>query len=725
MMVLNTLNEMLALSVDKFKKRPVFKVKKDDQFVSISYQEFYQHIKQFGTGLLEIGCKMGDHIGLISENRLEWIISDLAIIGIGAVDVPASGNSYARDIKFKLKHSDSIVSILEGEKVLTEFFKISSQLPNIKKLILIEPVKVFSTPKEAPGWAEVLSFQTDGKISKQFYQRICSMISNNSNYLIISEDAKYFLEKYLTEHIQELSKKLNQKNASESQERIWEKTRLIKQKQIDNFPPIYSFQKIAQMGKELIEKGDQRFVDMAKKAQPDDLITIIYTSGTTSDPKGVMLTHQNIMHNVINVPEAVGNLNETDRFLSVLPSWHIYERTVEYCAISIGSSTAYSKPFKQILLPDLLLEKPTIICTVPRIWNSLYKGIHDKIKKGSGFQCWLFYKSLDIAKKYKYYQRILESTLPLFDRENFSTQEIQQARTIVNRLSWKYHLVDKLVFKKIRDMLGGEIKFAISGGGALQEDVDLFLDAVSVCVLEGYGLTETSPIIAGRTYKKPIIFTVGESIPKTSIKIMDKERQVTELPNGQAGIVMVKGDLVMKGYYKNEKKTSEVLKESWFNTGDLGKKTYNGKYLKIIGRIKDTIVLRGGENVEPQPLEDKLKESQYVNMVILVGQDKPRLGALIVPDFEAIKEYAQMNNISYQDKRNLIENSEIRSLFQKEQKRLISRENGFQPYETVMGIVLLPEEFTQEKDEMTESLKLKRFVIHEKYQAEIEQICGK
>ncbi|MFA5563511.1 MAG: long-chain fatty acid--CoA ligase, partial [Candidatus Caldatribacteriota bacterium] len=209
------------------------------------------------------------------------------------------------------------------------------------------------------------------------------------------------------------------------------------------------------------------------------------------------------------------------------------------------------------------------------------------------------------------------------------------------------------------------------------------------------------------------------------VKIIDKENLTNEMPHGQAGVVMVKGDLVMKGYYKNEKKTAEVLQDGWFNTGDLGKKTHNGKYLKIIGRIKDTIVLRGGENVEPQPLEDKLKESQYVNMVIVVGQDKPRLGALIIPDFEEIQNYAKKNNIKYRDRQDLISKKEIISIFHKEQKRLISRENGFQPYETVMGIALLFEEFSQEKNEMTESLKLKRFIIHDKYHDIIDKICGK
>jgi len=180
----------------------------------------------------------------------------------------------------------------------------------------------------------------------------------------------------------------------------------------------------------------------------------------------------------------------------------------------------------------------------------------------------------------------------------------------------------------------------------------------------------------------------------------------------------------MKGYYKNEEKTKEVIKNGWFNTGDLGKKTYNGKYLKIMGRIKDTIVLGGGENVEPLPLEDRLKESEYINMAIIVGQDKPRLGALIVPDFETLKTYTEKENIKYKNIDDLINHPKVVSLYQKEQKRLISKEHGYKPYETVMGIALLPHEFTVEAGEMTETLKVKRFEIHNKYKEEIDRICG-
>jgi long-chain acyl-CoA synthetase len=722
-MTLRTLNEMLLNSRDKFRDRAAFKVKNGAKFEEISFGEFYHKVEQFGTGLLELGFKKGDHIGLISENRLEWIISDLAIIGIGAVDVPTSGNSFASDIAFKLNHSNSIATILEGEKVFLEFLKVFSEIPNIKHIILLEPIKVFSEPDEAQGWITAVPFRANEKISKSFYDRICSTFSDSFIPLLISEKAKLFLEKYLSEHGKELSDSINLTGVAELEKRLWQKVYIVSNGNIDNLPPIFSFSQITDIGKKCLEKGDKHFANIALEALPDDLVTIIYTSGTTSDPKGVMLTHRNFMHNVNNVPISVGDLNERDRFLSVLPSWHIYERTVEYCAIGIGASTAYSKPFKQILLPDLLLEKPTVMCTVPRIWQSLHKGVLDKVKNGGKLQRLLFFKSLYIAKRYKHAKRILDGTWPLFERAQFSEQEMKNAKKTVNSLSLLYKISNKLIFKKIRDMLGGEIKFAISGGGALPEDIDIFFDALDILVLEGYGLTETSPVVAGRKQCNPVIFTVGEPIIETEIKVVNKENLDIDVPNGKPGVVMIKGDLVMKGYFKNEERTAEVMKGGWFNTGDLGKKTYNGKYLKIIGRIKDTIVLAGGENVEPQPLEDKLKESPYINMAIVVGQDKSRLGALIVPDFETLKEFAQEKHLNYQNYKDLIKNREILSLFQQEQKRLISRENGFQSFEAVMGIALLADEFSLEKGEMTESLKLKRFIIHEKYKEEIDRIC--
>ncbi len=486
---------------------------------------------------------------------------------------------------------------------------------------------------------------------------------------------------------------------------------------------IYSFKYLSQKGRELLKQGDTRLEKIADSAKEDDLVTIIYTSGTTADPKGVMLVHSNFVHNVRVMPP-VQEINKDDRFLSVLPSWHIFERTAEYLALTVGASTAYSKPFKQILLPDLAAEKPTIMTSVPRIWESVYQGAILKAKKGSPLKKKIFDWAFGIGKKYKKAENIVNNTIPLFDRLEFTTEEVKKAKKTLFQLGWQYKLADKLVYKKIREVAGGKLRFAISGGGALPDNVDNFFDIAGIFVCEGYGLTETAPVLSARNPNARIMSTVGETMPEAELKIVDKDNLSRELPNGETGVVLVKGPMVMKGYYKNEEKTAEVIQDGWFNTGDLGRKTKNGKYLQLVGRSKDTIVLRGGENVEPQPLEEKLLESEFINMAVVVGQDKPRLGVLIVPNFESLKSLWEKEKKKIESLSEAIKDPNIITLFQKEVKRLISRENGFNPFETVMGIAICPKEFSIEAGELTETLKVKRFEIHNKYQELINKICG-
>jgi len=724
-MSLQTLNEMLKNSVNLYGERIAFKVKKDEKFEPVTYKEFYNKVEIFGTGLHSIGVKKFDHVGLVSENRFEWIISDLAIIGLRAVDVPCSGASSLHDIRFKLDHSDSIAAILEEEKQFAEFYSIASDLPKIKNIILIDKIKLFSNEEDAPEWTNPIQFKEGEKISKKFLAAIHYMIRNQRKVFFLSEKAKTFLKKYLEDNINEIIEFTKSKDGADFIQNSLLKRTVVIEKNYNEIhsPAIFSFNKINQIGEDLLAKGDTRFLEISKTALPEELVTIIYTSGTTADPKGVMLTNSNFMHQIRVTPPAQ-ELNQEDGWLSVLPSWHILERTAEYLVLSTGALTAYSKPFKQVLLPDLITIKPTVIVSVPRIWESVYKGIIDNVKKGSNIQKAIFNWAISMGEKYKKAEGILNNTIPLFNRAEYTPEELEQARRTVKRLGWKYRLADKIVFKKIRKIIGGELRFAISGGGALLENVDIFFATVGIIVCEGYGLTETAPSLTARNSKNWALSTIGTALPEVEIKIVDKDNLEKELPNGEVGILLVKGPMVMKGYYKNEEKTKEVIKNGWFNTGDLGKKTYNGKYLQLVGRIKDTIVLRGGENIEPHPLEDRLMECDYINMVIIVGQDKSRLGALIVPDFEALKIYTEKEDIKYKNIDELINHPKVISLFQKEQKRLISKEHGFTPYETVMGIALLPHEFTMEAGEMTETLKMKRFEIHKKYKEEIDRICG-
>jgi len=723
-MKLQTLNGMIGNSVNLYGDRTAFKVKKDGTFAPITYKEFYNKVEKFGTGLLGIGIEKFDHVGLVSDNRFEWIIADMAIIGLRAVDVPCSGNSSSHDIYFKLNHSEAQATILEGEKQFLNFYKVAKDLPKIKNIILYDRIKMFSKKEDTPEWTIPTNFEENGEISKKFKSEVELLVKNKSKYIFSSAEAKIFLEKYLEKNIVSILKDLSSKDTAGSAKDELLKRVVIIEKEYNkkHSPPIFSFDEINRLGEKLLAKGDRKFSEISKTALSEDLVTIIYTSGTTADPKGVMLTNSNFIHN-IRVTPPTQKLNKEDRYLSVLPSWHIFERIAEYIALSTGASTAYSKPFKQVLLPDLKAEKPTVICSVPRIWESVYKGVMDKAKKGSTLKKTMFNWAIGVGEEYKKAEGILNNTLPLFDRADYTSEEKTQAKKIVKSLGWKYRLADKLVFKKIREVTGGELRFAISGGGALLETVDIFFNAAGIVVCEGYGLTETSPVLTARNPENYIMFTVGSPLPEVEIKIVDKDNYDKELPNSEVGIVLTKGLMVMKGYYKNEEKTKEVIKDGWFNTGDLGKKTYDGKYLQLVGRIKDTIVLRGGENIEPHPLEDRLKESEYINMVIIVGQDKSRLGALIVPDFEALKTYTEKEDIEYKNIDELINHPKVISLFQKEQKRLISKEHGFSPYETVMGIALLPHEFTMEAGEMTETLKMKRFEIHKKHEKEIDRIC--
>ncbi|MCG2821204.1 MAG: AMP-binding protein, partial [Candidatus Atribacteria bacterium] len=449
-MKLQTLNEMLRNSVNLYGDRTAFKVKKDEKFAPITYQEFYKKVEIFGTGLLSIGIEKFDHVGLVSDNRFEWIISDMAIIGLRAADVPCSGNSSSQDIYFELNHSEAQAAILEGETQFSNFYKIAKDLPKIKNIIVYDRIKMFSKKEDTPEWTIPTNFEENGEISKKFKTEIELLIKNKNKNIFLSAKAKIFLEKYLEKNIGSILKSFGSKDTAGSakDELLKRVVTLEKEYNKKHSLSIFSFDKINRFGEELLAKGNTKFSEISKTALPEDLVTIIYTSGTTADPKGVMLTNSNFIHN-IRVTPPTQRLNKEDRYLSILPSWHIFERTVEYIALSTGASTAYSKPFKQILLPDLKAEKPTILCSVPRIWESIYKGVIDKAKKGSTLQKTIFNWAIGVGEKYKKAEGILNNTLPLFDRADYTPEEITQAKETVKSLGWKYRLADKLVFNKI------------------------------------------------------------------------------------------------------------------------------------------------------------------------------------------------------------------------------------------------------------------------------------
>ncbi|EOQ87976.1 AMP-binding enzyme [Leptospira yanagawae serovar Saopaulo str. Sao Paulo = ATCC 700523] len=444
----------------------------------------------------------------------------------------------------------------------------------------------------------------------------------------------------------------------------------------------------------------------SKQVKPDDLFTIIYTSGTTGMPKGVMLTHQNMVYNVVKVPPRVG-LKSSDRTLSILPVWHIFERAIDYAIIAEGASIAYTNI--RDLRDDFQKIKPSFMASAPRLWENLYLGIKQKLEKAPENKKKLFDFAYDICKKFKDGQDYLAGNKLLTKEE--SPFERMKNTTIsigyVLNLFLLAKVLDGLVFSKIRDVLGGQLTGTISGGGALPAHVDEFFNVIGIPVYEGYGMTECAPIISVRSVGHVVQGSVGKWPEGTVVKIVNDQGE--SVAKGKMGVIHIKGPQVMKGYYKNEEATKKAVVDGWMNTGDLGFISFNDT-LSVRGRVKDTIVLLGGENVEPVPIENLLLENAMINQVIVVGQDQKSLTALVWPDKDRMKEAG----LQWKEGEDLNQNKDVRQYYQNIIKKQISSENGFKSFEKLSDFRFLPKAM-EVGDELTNLFKMKRNVIHDKY----------
>ncbi|TGL99350.1 AMP-dependent synthetase/ligase [Leptospira jelokensis] len=444
----------------------------------------------------------------------------------------------------------------------------------------------------------------------------------------------------------------------------------------------------------------------SKQVKPDDLFTIIYTSGTTGMPKGVMLTHQNMVYNVVKVPPRVG-LKSSDRTLSILPVWHIFERAIDYAIIAEGASIAYTNI--RDLRDDFQKIKPSFMASAPRLWENLYLGIKQKLEKAPENKKKLFDFAYDICKKFKDGQDYLAGN-KLLTKEESPFERMKNTTVSIGyvlNLFLLAKVLDGLVFSKIRDVLGGHLTGTISGGGALPAHVDEFFNVIGIPVYEGYGMTECAPIISVRSVGHVVQGSVGKWPEGTVVKIVNDQGE--SVPKGKMGVIHIKGPQVMKGYYKNEEATKKAVVDGWMNTGDLGFISFNDT-LSVRGRVKDTIVLLGGENVEPVPIENLLLENAMINQVIVVGQDQKSLTALVWPDKDRMKEAG----LQWKDGEDLNQNKDVRQYYQNIIKKQISSENGFKSFEKLSDFRFLPKAM-EVGDELTNLFKMKRNVIHDKY----------
>jgi len=460
------------------------------------------------------------------------------------------------------------------------------------------------------------------------------------------------------------------------------------------------------------------FKGLAAKITPEDLLTIIYTSGTTGTPKGVMLTHSNIMHNVRTLPPLI-RLGADDVWVSILPTWHIFERTAEYIGIAQGSCLVYSSI--RTFAADLESYKPTLVATVPRIWESLYSKITSRLTKKDPKKAKIFNLLVRVSASYRRNMRIMRDQLPVFEKKPFLLRVAAKVRAAVeNMFLFLPNLVAKKKFVLIQDKFGGRLKAAISGGGSLPPYLDEWIDAIGIRIVNAYGMTECSPGITGRGFNCDVFGTIGPPVAETELRIVNEQGQ--EVPNGTEGEIQVRGAQVSKGYYKNDEANATAFTADGFlRTGDLGRLTLTGE-LVITGRAKEIIVLASGENVDPTNIEATLSMFPFVQDAVLVGQDKKGLGALIVPDLEKLREFVlEKYHMVLEETEGALRDKQLLDRLRAEMNKLLNPKKGFKPYEKLQNIHFLDKEFTL-GEELTNSFKKKRHVIEKKYKDIINRL---
>lgn len=444
-----------------------------------------------------------------------------------------------------------------------------------------------------------------------------------------------------------------------------------------------------------------------------DVASVIYTSGTSGNPKGVVLTHANFLHNIgalsplLQVDPDAGECS-----VSVLPIWHVYERCFEFVAANCGMTLFYSSI--RTLGDDLIRQQPTIVASVPRVWESIYGKLQDKMARESGAKRAVFGLFVAIAcSRYKA-GLALKGWRPWLE-----PHPMAWALLPFHALAWlllaPLDAVAQKAFGKLRALLGGKMRASFSGGGSLPPQIDIFFNMIGIRLVNAYGMTESSPGSITRRIDRNVPGSIGIPLDGVEIKVVKEDGSTAR--TGEKGILHVKGANVMQGYYKNPAATAEVLHDGWLNTGDLGALSYSGDYV-ITGRAKSTIVLVGGENVEPEPIEEKLQESDLIEHAVVMGQDKKSLRAILTVNEDHLKKLGEKLKVKWDELwhhgGDTVEHHKILDALGAEIKRLVNRENGFKPFEAITKFIVLKKKF-QVGDELTQKLSVKRKTVEQKY----------
>ncbi len=582
--------DAVAEQLRRFPKNDMLSAKVNGVWTSYSTQEVQDTVNRLSAGLLKLGVSGGsysaessDKIGIISNNRPEWVFVDLAVQQTGAILVPIYPTTNPAELEFILNDAQVKYMFVSDAALLEKVKSIAANVPSLKNIY------TFETIEGAHHYTEVSTLADEASLAQ---------------------------------------------------------------------------------------------VEQIKKDIPNShLATIIYTSGTTGTPKGVMLSHSNIVSNVffskVSFPFEDAPQTKT---LSFLPLNHIFEKMITYLYLFSGIGIYYAESLETI--GDNLKEvKPDGFTTVPRLLEKVYEKIMAKGNALKGIKRALFFWSVGLGLKYD--NRVSKG--PLYN--------------------FKLGIARKLVFKKWQEALGGNIKFIVTGGAAASEKLLRVFNAAGIPIYEGYGPTENSPVISVNRKGNPYFGTVGPPIQGIEVKLAED------------GEILTKGPSVMQGYYKRPDLTDETVKDGWLYTGDIG--VWVGDHLKITDRKKELFKTSGGKYVAPQPIENKMKESRLIEQILVLGAERKFVGALIVPSVPAIKEWMQENNIAFTTKEEAIRNQKVIQLV----KDTVERYNQhFNHVEQIKKFELLPNEWSVDTGELTPKLSMKRKVIMEKFKEAIERI---
>lgn len=430
------------------------------------------------------------------------------------------------------------------------------------------------------------------------------------------------------------------------------------------------------------------FEERAMAIDPTGLATLIYTSGTTGPPKGVMLTHESLQANIMQAFATHPSLSHADESLNILPWSHSLGRTISlYTMIHAGGVVSLAESFAHVL-ENLQEIRPTVMISVPRLYEKMYAGILSKVEKAPPLKKKMFFWASSVADR--------------------AADYLVQGKSMPIELRMQYNLADSLIFSKLRAALGLErLRFSITGGAALSLQIDRFLNGIGVTLHSAYGITEASPGVTVNTFENFSFGTVGRPFPDTNIRI------------AQDGEIIIKGPQIMKGYYNLPDATKETFTDDgWFKTGDVGFVDDDG-FLRLTDRKKDIIITAGGKNISPQNIENTLVSDQYIEQAVVIGDGRKYLSALVIPAFGDLREYAAQQGVSAKDNQELIADPKIIAFFDEKVRDLMK---DYANVEQLRRFTLLPRELSIEEEELTPTLKIKRKVINEKYAGIIEQM---